>query len=305
MAGGSIIGSVVIIPTRNEEQRIEECLRALAARAVNDFGIVLVANNCTDRTVQVAEDTANALDLRLDILSCTLPDGVGVGTARRLGVERGLVVWPEASRVLTTDADCHVADDWIARNKWHLKTAAAVCGRVRPMESEISVLSGIEIAPAEMEGKYERLVIDFYRIFMPGPFGLDGEHGGTAGASLAIDVAAYKAVGGFSDLATGEDRDLIRRLKAARHPVRHAGDVTVLASCRLDGRADGGMAEALRVRTAREDYFIDDGLPPAKMLIDSAHSNSLGPWPLQVAPQDRLRACDLEPQIALLGKALR
>ena len=304
MATGPAVRSVVVIPARNEERRIAACLQALAMQGVSDCGIILVANNCTDQTAQIAGATAAALGLGLDIIDCTLPEGVGVGTARRIGVNRGLAVWPWATEVLTTDADCLVAADWITRNKWHLQHAAAVCGLVKPMESELAVLAGIEIAPAEMEGRYERLVSDFYRQFMPGPFGLEGEHGCAAGASLAINVAAYHAIGGFADLATGEDRDLIRRLKAAKHPVRHAGDVAVAASCRLEGRADGGMAEALRVRAARTDYLIDDGLPPAQMLIDAAYSNSLGPWPLRVAPLDRLRAQDLKLHIALLEVAL-
>jgi hypothetical protein len=173
------------------------------------------------------------------------------------------------------------------------------------MASELSVIDGIEIAPAEMEGHYERLVTEFYRRFRPGLFGLEGEHGCAAGASLAVTTASYRAVGGFADLATGEDRDIVRRLKAAGHPVRHAGDVRVAASCRLDGRAGGGMAEALRARAGRTDYLIDDALPPAKMLIDGANNDSLGPWPLQVPPHNRLRARDLAPHIALLEVALR
>ncbi len=300
----SAVRSVVVIPARNEERRIAACLRALSGQAGSDFGVVLVANNCTDRTVQAAGLVADTPGLRLDILECILPEGSGVGAARRLGVAHSLAVWPGVREVLTTDADCIVADDWIARNRWHLQHDTAVCGLVEPMASELSVLDGIDIAPAEMEGRYERLVTDFYRRFMPGPFGLDGAHGCAAGASLAMTVAAYSGIGGFADLATGEDRDIVRRLKAAGYAVRHAGDVRVAASCRLKGRAAGGMAEALRVRADRADYLIDDALPPAQMLIDAANNNSLGPWPLQVAARHRLRARDLHPHIALLEAAL-
>ncbi|MEO8244721.1 MAG: hypothetical protein ABI832_20730, partial [bacterium] len=186
-----------------------------------------------------------------------------------------------------------------------LADVAAVCGLVEPMASELSILDDIERAPAEMEGRYERLVFAFYRHFRPGPFGLDGDHGCAAGASLAARITDYHAVGGFADLATGEDRDLVRRLKSSGHTVRHAGNVRVAASCRLDGRARGGMAEALRVRAERANYLIDDALPPAQVLIDAAASNSLGPWPLAVMPNDRLRARELESQIALLDKALQ
>jgi len=146
--------------------------------------------------------------------------------------------------------------------------------------------------------------MEFYRRFRPGPCGLDGDHGGAAGASLGVLASAYRAVGGFADLNIGEDRDLVRRLKSAGFGVRHAGDIGVAASCRLDGRAQGGMSDALRARAARTDYLIDDALPPAEMLIDAANRGELGPWPLHVPARHRLRACDLAPHIAALETAL-
>jgi glycosyltransferase involved in cell wall biosynthesis len=299
------VTTVVIVPARNEELRIADCLGALAAQSVDGTAVVLVANNCDDRTVHIARELANTAGLRLAVLECALNSGEGVGTARRLGCEHALALWPEAAYLLSTDADCLVAPDWIARNRFHLAQIPAVCGRVEPMAGELSVLSDIEILPAEMEGRYERLVVEFYRHFRPDPCGLDGDHGGAAGASLAVHASAYRAVGGFADLATGEDRDLVRRLKTGGFGVLHAGDVCVAASCRLDGRAGGGMSDALRARAERRDYLIDDALPPAQALIDAATNGNLGPWPLQIAAQERLRARDLATHIACLENALR
>ena len=173
-----------------------------------------------------------------------------------------------------------------------------------PMAEELGVLDGMDIAPAEMEGRYEALVQSFYRRVSPGPLGLAGDHGQAAGASLALTCNAYRRVGGFDDLATGEDRDLVRRLKAAGCGVLHAGDVRVAASCRLEGRARDGMADALRARADRTDYLIDDALPPARLLIAAARSGTLGPWPPHVARADRVRAKDLAPEIALLERAM-
>jgi GT2 family glycosyltransferase len=298
------VTTVVIVPARNEERRIAECLRALARQADADLGIVLVANNCNDATVSVARDIADTTGLMLDVVTCTLDAGSGVGTARRLGCVRGLTVWPGAGHLLTTDADCVVSPDWVARNRFHLAQVAGVCCRVAPMAAELSVLRDIELAPAEMEGRYEALVMAFYRHHRSDPGGLDGDHGCTAGASLGIGTAAYLSVGGFADLVTGEDRDLVRRLKAGGFDVLHAGDVCVAASCRLDGRAGGGMSDALRARAKRTDYLIDDALPPAQTLVNAAANGRLGPWPMQVAPHDRLRARDLAPHIAHLEQAL-
>ena len=117
-------------------------------------------------------------------------------------------------------------------------------------------------------------------------------------------TSAYLEVGGFADIATGEDRDIVRRLKNAGFGVRHPGDVSVAASCRLDGRASGGMADALRARALRTRYLADDSLPAAQTLIDAATQGTLGPWPLHVQKDDRLHAADLASHIAQLEKAL-
>jgi glycosyltransferase involved in cell wall biosynthesis len=297
------VNTVVIIPARNEEQRIAGCLHALAHQC-EGAAIVIVANNCTDRTVEIARATGNELDLSVEIHDCTIDPVGGVGKARRLGCDDAQTRWPGVQYLLTTDADCLVAADWVERSRFHLTEVAAVCGQVLPMASELTVLAEIEVTPAEMEARYEALVMAFYRRFNPGPCGLDGDHGCAAGASLGVRADAYHRVGGFHDIGIGEDRDIVRRLKAAGFGVRHAADVRVAASCRLDGRTGGGMAEALRVRATRTAYLIDDALPPARMMIKAARTGDLGHWPLQVAPHQRLRACDLAPEIALLEEAL-
>lgn len=300
----SNISAVVVIPARNEEQRLPACLQALAASRLPGVAVLIVANNCTDRTCEVAAATAEALLLPLQVLTCHLADHQGVGTARRLGCDAALATWPDAQMLLSTDADCIAGPDWIAKNLSHLSRYDAVCGVVTPIAQELSVLRDMDLVPARMEGQYERLVMAYYRLCQLDPNGLHGDHGHAAGASIALRTAAYRAAGGFADCATGEDRDLVRRLKLAGQRVLHAGDVTVTASCRLDGRARDGMSAALRARAARTDYLIDDALPPAHWLIAAAAHGTLGPWPLYVAASDRIHARALAPHIAALEQAM-
>ncbi len=301
----SHVTTVVIVPARNEEARIADCLQALAAQANEACAVVLVANNCDDSTIKIAGQVAVATGLTLQIVERMFPDGVGVGTARRIGCDYSLASWPEAKHLLTTDADCIVASDWITRNEFHLCSAAAVCGLVTPMDSELSVLDRIDIPSAEMESRYEQLVQQYYRHFMLGLCGLAGDHGCAAGASFAVHASAYANVGGFADLSHGEDRDIVRRLKQSGFGTIHAGDVRVAASCRLSGRAAHGMSDALRERAERKNYLIDDALPAAATLISLAATGDLGPWPMHVATQDRLRARELTPHIQQLEVALR
>ncbi len=304
MRSADPVVTAVIIPARNEARRIPECLQALADQALDGVGVVVFANNCDDGTAALARDVGEAVGLNLEILDFALDPPAGVGTARRLGLAHAMRVWPGVAHLLTTDADCRVAQDWIARNRLHLSQVAAVCGRIEPLASERSVLEGVDVRSAAMEDRYEALVLEFYRRHRPGPLGLDGTHGGAPGASLGIRADAYRAVGGFADLAFGEDRDIVRRLKSAGFGVRHAGDVRVAASCRLDGRTGGGMAETLRARLEGKDHLVDDALPPARSLVAAAAMGGLGPWPLQVDARDRLRVSELAPNIALLESVL-
>jgi len=74
-------------------------------------------------------------------------------------------------------------------------------------------------------------------------------HEQTPGASLALTPATYRAVGGFDPMPTHEDRAIIMRMKVLGLSVVHARDVTVQAACRMQGRAPGGMAAALKMRS--------------------------------------------------------
>ncbi|WP_425520172.1 glycosyltransferase [Sulfitobacter faviae] len=55
---------------------------------------------------------------------------MGVGAARRKGCAVALEQMPHLRQILTTDADCRVSPDWVARSIHHLQRFDALCGRV-------------------------------------------------------------------------------------------------------------------------------------------------------------------------------
>lgn len=294
----------IVIPARNEAKRIRACLTALAGQLPQRVRVVLVVNNTSDATEAIARQTAPQLGLDLDVLTCELTASQGVGTARRLGCAHALAAMPALRYLLSTDADCVVAEDWLVRNLAHLSNADAVCGKIAPIEAEAKLLDGMDRLLLTQEGSYRQLVQAFYARHAGCPDIL-GTHGEAAGASLALTRPAYLAAGGFEPMICGEDRSIIRTLRQTGHVVRHADDVQVRASCRLTGRAIGGMSDALKQRMARRDYLIDDCLPPAAWLIQHAQTGTLGPWPPQVPPESRVNVRDVARNIRLLEGAVR
>ena len=290
----------VIIPARNEEQRIGTCLGALARQEPSRVTIIVVVNNTSDGTGPRARKISDCHGMDLILLEPTLAPGQGAGTARRIGCNHALRSMPGLRYIMTTDADCIVAPDWIARNLAHLQKSDAVCGKVNLIPHEAGILDGMDREFATLEGIYRDLVQDIYARHAPDCADICGTHGEAAGASLAFSKVAYLAVEGFASIQCGEDRTIVRALRQAGRSVCHASDVTVQASCRLTGRAVGGMSDALKARISGKDYLIDDCLPAADWLVKRTADKALGPWPPQVPPRFRINVRDLPEHISIL-----
>ncbi|WP_324753272.1 glycosyltransferase [Roseovarius sp. Pro17] len=294
----------VIIPARNEAERIGACLAAFAGQR-SRATVILVVNNTTDATAEIARAAAERDNVDLKVLICVLGPTDGVGAARRIGCDYALRHMLQLRYLMTTDADCIVAPDWIARNVQHLETADVVCGRVELIESEKGILSGMNHALATNEGRYRTLVQRLYARYAAGSAQLGGTHGEAAGASIVFNKAAYLAVGGFEPAGCGEDRQFVRALRSSGYQVLHADDVIVHASCRLAGRAVGGMSDALKARIEGTDYLVDDCLPAADWLVRSAVAGTLGVWPPLVPAERRVHVQDLPANISALETFFR
>lgn len=274
-------GCLIVIPARNEADRIGACLTALAGQGAD---VLVIANNCTDATGSLSIRAGAAL------IDCTIPDG-GVGAARRLGVAEGLRRMTGTRCLMTSDADCQVAPDWVMQNRLHLDAgAAAVCGLVRPIPEEHAALPPGLLRRAKLEDRFLALKAQV-EAHLTGAAG----HEQTPGASLAFTHSAYKSVGGFDPMPTHEDRAIILRLKARGLLVVHARDVIVRASCRLDGRAPGGMADALRARSIDPDAPLCPDLGRSEVPAVALVLDALGPL---------CRATDLPEAISRLEQFL-
>ena len=100
-------------------------------------------------------------------------------------------------------------------------------------------------------------------------------HNQTSGASLAILRRVHDEIGGIPAVPVAEDRALARCVAQHDYRICYCAEARVVTSCRLIGRAGGGMAEALRIRAGGGDYLIDEALEPAHLVLLRAKTRAL------------------------------
>ncbi|MDQ0346099.1 glycosyltransferase [Ancylobacter vacuolatus] len=261
---------VVAVPARDEEGRIERCLAALAGQrqakgGCEDFGVLVLANNCRDHTVPRARTFLAAAGLPHRVLSLDVPPAhANAGLARGLALDLA-GTWVERGgtqgALLTTDADTVVAPDWLARNLAGLSAGCgAVAGRFELDPVEAAALPSALRRRRRIEAAYEAALLALAGRLDPLPHDPWPNHWTASGASFAVSLAAYRRIGGQPEVDVGEDRALAEAL--ARHdiPIRHDPDILVTTSARLEGRASGGCAATLRQRLENHDLPGDDKL---------------------------------------------
>jgi hypothetical protein len=269
---GSLPGAsvAIVVPARDEEDRIAACIAALARQELQGGerpAVILVANNTTDSTPAVATDRARHFGLALLTVDCTIPKAEGVGLARAIGGAAALRWLPRLQALLTTDADCITRPDWLRRAVRHLREVDVVCGRIKPIEAEAAALPASVHERGQVEDDYLQLALEFEWLLANRLENASHHHGQCGGANLAFRASAYRASGGFRFRPSGEDREIVERMRALQKRIRHADDVVVFASCRLDGRAPDGMAAALAARAASGQYALDTALRPFHTML--------------------------------------
>jgi hypothetical protein len=266
-------GFVVAVPVKDEEERLPVCLRALAQQ--RDRGgqpippglvrIVVFANNCADQSASVARKLGASWSLDVRVVEASLlPGAAHAGNARRAAMDHAEAWLVEAADrdgvILTTDADSHVAPNWIAENLAAFAAGAeAVLGRI-DLDEEGKLLPEALHRRGELEETYERLLTEMSWLLDPLEHDPWPHHATISGASLGVTRAAYCRVGRLPRVPLGEDKALIRLLLRHDARVRHCPTAHAITSGRTDGRAPGGVADTLAIRSREPDAFCDDAL---------------------------------------------
>ena len=253
--------TTVIIPARNEEASLPRTLEALRKQVYCDgrpfdtatYEVLLLLNNCTDGSAAVAEDYGRVHpDFRLLVEQREFdPADAHVGTARRLLMDAACArLAGQGGRtcvILSTDADTVVAPDWIARNRLHIEFGAEVVGGVINLfPQEIEALDEGTRAAYLRDRRLQQLVARLEALLDPDPADPWPRHLEHFGASLGCTCDVYLRAGGMPAVKPLEDVAFVDALRKVGARIRHAVDVHIFTSARLDGRAEVGLSGQLR-----------------------------------------------------------
>jgi GT2 family glycosyltransferase len=286
--------TVVAIPALNEAERIGACLTALARQRDTPLPeVVVLLNNCTDESEAVVRQFALTAPMRVHAVDRSLPaPRAFAATARRLVMAHAARLAGPDGVLLTTDADAVAPPDWLAANLRAIEGVDAVAGRavIDPLEA-CAVPQELHEADAR-ECAYAALLDQIAALLDPDLADPWPRHDEENGATLAVRVAAWQRAGGIPAVPLGEDRAFVAALRRVDARIRHAPEVWVTVSGRLEGRARGGMADTMRRRMQAADMMLDERLEGAREAVRRAalrrsarrvHAGSGNPAPAAAA----------------------
>jgi len=276
-APDSALRAVVVVPARDEQDRIGMCLSALAGQQgveSDAFEVVLVLDQCRDDTRAVALRSAAATpQLRLILLDSPAP---GAGHARRAGMDFACqrlhdIGLPEGL-IASTDADTRVAPDWLATQLTLARDGArAIGGRIDldPDEAARLPRAVVQARRVNARSRHEHLLaLDATHVHAAGACddkqraeaGARRDHHQFSGASLAVTAQTYRAIGGLPVVDALEDEALERLLDDSRIPIVRTDRVHVTTSARTNGRAPRGLSRDLALADwrARRSFCAED-----------------------------------------------
>ena len=254
----------VAIPVHNEENDIRTTLLALAEQVELDgrglnpvrYEVLVLANNCTDRTGEIVREFAGSHpSMRLHLMEIALLDPhAHVGAARRLAMDEACRRLESLGRargvIATTDGDTRVRPRWVAANLAEIAAGAdAVGGRILAEPAQIAALppgggggGGGARLYYRLDTTYRTLRAAYETILNPGPGNPWPRHHHCFGASLAVTTESYRAVGGLPVIRCLEDMAFTDALERLDARIRQSPAVNVSTSLRVSGRVDVGLS---------------------------------------------------------------
>ncbi len=177
----------VVVPTFNEEKGLERFLSQFKRQTLprNEFEIIVVDGNSTDRTRQIAEKYANVVMIQ---------KSKGVGGARNDGIETA-----KAEIVATTDADVLVAPFWLEKIYSHFekdKELVLLFGPNYPITKDpvIRFFGGLK-------RMFNQIFAAFHITYL------------AEGPNTAFRKKSLLKAGGYSDIPVMDDTEITSRMR--------------------------------------------------------------------------------------------
>ncbi|WP_162243897.1 glycosyltransferase family 2 protein [Aurantimonas sp. Leaf443] len=258
---------IACIPACREEAWMPRCLDALMAELRPGDGVVLVVNGSDDRTASIAAERLRAGALAFRLIDLAWHEGEGSAPqARRIALDLADAA-NRAAILLSLDADTRVLPGYRAAYRAEFDRGFdLVCGRIGFDPEEAAQLP-------EPDPDHERIIRDYRTLsrrlaalIAPDADNPFPHHGNIGGANFAVRAQAYRAAGRLPLVPFGEDRALRRAVEARGLRIRYSDGPRVETSCRLVGRASGGLSDELRRNRLEADPIVDEALEPPERL---------------------------------------
>ena len=209
----------VLVPARNEEAIIAECLGSLAGQSYpkDRFEVIVLDDHSTDNTAAMVRDFAlvpEARGLSLRCLSMAdVPQPSGGQAYKKFAIETGVGA-ASGELIVTTDADCRFHQDWLS--------TVAACYEERGARF---IAAPVRIGAPMMSGGDRRNSKSLLGIFQTLDFitlqGITGAavqsrfHSMCNGANLAFAREAFYEVDGYrgvDHIPSGDDMFLMHKI---------------------------------------------------------------------------------------------
>lgn len=263
----------ICVPARNEAALLPCLLDSLDRQdGAGSFVLCLLLDGCSDDSAAIVAAYRGRARFPIVTGAAAVVAEPNAGRARRAAMALGQETVGDGGILLSTDADCVPAPDWVAANRAALAQADLVVGRI--------VRAGGRASPVQdrIEAYYDGLA-RLRRRLDPVAWESAEPHHYTSAASLACSATTYRALGGFEPVAAGEDARLVDMAHRRGVRVRRDGAVRVETSARRDGRAQGGLADHLRALDRTGDAAARMAHPEDVAWRYARHALARASWP--------------------------
>lgn len=262
----------IVLPVRNEAEFLSKNLESFARQVdtnerafdPNLFEIIVFANNCDDRSAEIAR----AWQRKNSRLNVHIAEAKICRKNSNIGFVRRLLMNEAFARlrrnrlrngvILTTDGDTEIAPNWLAANLHEIKNGAdAVGGRILIDVDELKKMNrnarrfhlldtDYRLLAAEAEARLDYVSHDY----LP-------RHHQHFNASFAVTTAAFERAGGIPKVRYLEDVAFYHALLRVDARFRHSPFVKVKTSARHRGRTAVGLSTQINEWTVMGEKGIE------------------------------------------------